>query len=222
MGRNDGPDEEKPAHTVNVNSFYIDKTEVTNAQYAEFVQTTGYQAPSSEEEQNWTPWVGDKPPAGQEQWPVSNVSAAEAKAYAKWLSNRDGVKYRLPTEEEWEYVARDGSSAKLYPWGDQWVDGYANIGSSLPKPVGSYKQGATSTGVLDLIGNVWEWTSSKAAYYPGSSSRADKNSQSMVVRGGSYQSKARGAEAITATSRYFVEPSDKHPLIGFRLVREAP
>lgn len=221
MGRDDGPAEEKPAHTVTVKPFYIDKTEVTNAQYAEFVQATKYAPPLDKEADYWKPWVGDKPPAGQEQWPVRNVSVADAETYARWLSSRDGVTYRLPTEEEWEYVARDGSSAKLYPWGNQWVNGYANIDSSLPKPVGSYKEGATRTGVLDLIGNVWEWTSSKASYYPGNGKKIPPDEQEFIVkRGGSYQSKVR--DPITATYRDWWPETDKHPTIGFRLVRESP
>ena len=221
MGRNDGPSLERPAHIVTVKPFYIDKTEVTNAQYAEFVQVTRYPAPSGEEAEWWKPWIGDKPPPGQEQWPVRNVSVVDAKTYANWLSRRDGVTYRLPTEEEWEYVARDGSSSKLYPWGNEWVDGYANIGSSLPKPVGSYKQGATSTGVLDLIGNVWEWTSSKLSSYQGARENILQDQEGQAVkRGGSYQSKVR--DRITATLRDWFTETDKHPTIGFRLVRESP
>jgi formylglycine-generating enzyme required for sulfatase activity/serine/threonine protein kinase len=221
MGRNDGPAQENPMHTVTVKPFYIDKTEVTNAQYAEFVQAMGYPAPPGKEAPYWKPWVGDKPPAGQEQWPVRNVSVADAETYAGWLSKRDGVTYRLPTEEEWEYVARDGSSSKLYPWGNQWVDGNGNLGSSLPKPVGSYKHGATSTGVLDLIGNVWEWTSSKASYYPGKNENIPREEQGQAVkRGGSYQSTVR--DGITATYRDWLPETHKHPTIGFRLVRESP
>jgi formylglycine-generating enzyme required for sulfatase activity len=223
MGRNDGPPEEAPAHSVTVKPFYIDKTEVTNAEYAEFVQATGYPAPSGEETTDWKPWIGDKPPAGQEQWPVRNVSVTEAETYARWLSKRDGVTYRLPREDEWEYVARDGDSAKLYPWGNQWTNGYANIDSSLPKPVGSYKQGATSTGVLDLIGNVWEWTSSKVSIYPGNNNKIPLDQQKqIVIRGGSFLSKARGDKAITATNRDWMKPTDKHPTLGFRLARESP
>jgi formylglycine-generating enzyme required for sulfatase activity len=232
MGRNGGPDNEAPAHAVTVKPFYIDKTEVTNAQYAEcvqasvcpvpsnedFMRASGQPAPSDQKTAYWEPWVGDKPPAGQEQWPVRNVSAADAEAYARWLSKRDGVKYRLPTEAEWEYVARDGASAKLYPWGNQWVNGDANIESDLPKPVGSYKQGATSTGVFDLIGNVWEWTSSKASFYDKKEIPQAEQGQ-VVKRGGSYKSKH---DEITATHRDWLPETIRNPTIGFRLVRESP
>jgi formylglycine-generating enzyme required for sulfatase activity len=218
IGRDDGPDNEKPAHSETVKPFNMDKTEVTNAQYAEFVQATKYPAPTNEqgEKPYWKPWAGDKPPAEQEQWPVRNVSAVDAETYARWLSNRDGKKYRLPTEQEWEYVARNGGSTKLYPWGDEWKDGYANIDSSLPKPVGSYKQSATSTGVLDMIGNVQEWTSSDASFYDERKIPAGEQGQ-RVIRGGSYRDKA-----ITATSRSWVDKTTRHPTLGFRLVREAP
>ena len=225
MGRDDGPDNEKPAHSETVKPFYIDKTEVTNAQYAEFVQAAS-PAPTNEEGEKpyWTPWVGDKPPAGQEQWPVRNVSELDAESYARWLSKRDGKKYRLPTEKEWEYAARNGGKAKLYPWGNEWKDGYANIDSSLPKPVGSFKQGATGTGVLDMIGNVQEWTSSNASIYSGNNQLTvpSDHQGDLVTRGGSYRDKAHGDSAITATYRSWVDKTTKHPLLGFRLVREGP
>lgn len=221
MGRDDGPPAESPAHPVTVKPFYIDRTEVTNAQYAEYLQATGYSAPSGKESPDWKPWVGDKPPAGQEQWPVRNVSATEAEAYARWLSKRDGVTYRLPTEEEWEYAARNGASVNLYPWGNNWVDGYANVNSPSPKPVGSYKQGKSGAGVLDMIGNVWEWTSSKASFYPGNDKTVAKDQQEFVVhRGGSYREKA--GDYTTATFRDWHARTFTNPAIGFRLVREAP
>lgn len=221
MGRDDGSPKEKPAHPYTVKPFDIDKTEVTNAQYAEFVQATGHRAPANQDGETayWKPWVGDKPPAGQEQWPVRNVSVLDAEAYAGWLSKRDGVKYRLPTEEEWEYVARDSGSPKLYPWGSTWVNGKANIESDSVKAVGSYPQGATGTGVLDLIGNVWEWTSSKASYYQGNSTPIPPDEQGQVViRGGSYRSKL--SNTITATYRAWLPETTLDPTIGFRLVRE--
>jgi formylglycine-generating enzyme required for sulfatase activity len=223
MGRDDGPAAESPAHAVTVKTFLIDKTEVTNAQYAEFLQATGYPPPSGKERPDWKPWVGDKPPAGQEQWPVRNVSASDAETYAKWLSKRDGVTYRLPTEAEWEYAARNGSSANLYPWGNKWTDGYANIDSELPKPVGSYQQGATSAGVLDMIGNVWEWTSTKASYYPGNTTKVPSDKQEfMVHRGGSYLERASDKDRTTATFRDWHARTFTNPAIGFRLVREIP
>jgi iron(II)-dependent oxidoreductase len=128
----------------------------------------------------------------------------------------------LPREDEWEFAARSGKNDYLYPWGQNWGDGLANIKSktSSPQPVGSYPKGASSQDVSDLIGNVWEWTSSKASMYPGHPqplTKAEENK--MVVRGGCYLNEISGDQSVTAASRRFFEPSDKKDYIGFRLVR---
>ena len=235
MGRNDvDPASEEhgneyPAHTVVVKQFQMDKTEVTNAEYAEFVKATGRPAPRDEtlgdkEAPYWKPWSGGKPPAGQERWPVRNISFADAEAFAAWRSQRDGVKYRLPTEEEWEYAARSGGAFRFYPWGDEWGDGRADVDAQLPQPVGSLAAGASREGALDLIGNVWEWTASEASIYAGNNELdVDKSEKGYkVIRGGSYQSKPSGSEAITAASRTWLPPTTKDPRLGFRLVRDAP
>ena len=104
-------------------------------------------------------WVGGAPPPGQENWPVRNVSQHDAEHFAEWLSRRDGVQYRLPTEAEWEYAARAGGKYRLYPWGDRWVDGGANVESDSPRDAGSRRDGADDSAPADMIGNVWEWTS---------------------------------------------------------------
>lgn len=200
-----------PTRVVRVKSFMIDKTEVTNAEYADFVAGAKYPAPSY--------WNNGKPPAGQEQWPVTNVSLADAKAFADWRSKGDGQKYRLPTEEEWEYAARNGSQNDIYPWGNEWLEGRANMDSNALKPVGTYPQGASRTGVLDLIGNVWEWTSTKAAAYPGNPSLSIPSGQ-VIIRGGAFIEPSKGPEAITATRRSWISPNDKQAAIGFRLVRD--
>lgn len=200
-----------PAHSVTVGSFWIDKTEVTNSEYAEFIAATKYAAPSY--------WKDGKPPSGQERFPVTYVSVADAKAFADWRSKRDGMKYRLPTEEEWEYVARNGQEGTLYPWGNDWVDGSANVGAVSLEGVGSRQSGASRQGVLDLIGNVWEWTSTRAAPYPGNS-RFEVAPGQVVFRGGAYLDQARGPDAITATRRSWLSPTEKQGMIGFRLVRE--
>jgi formylglycine-generating enzyme required for sulfatase activity len=185
---------------------------VSNAEYADFVSASRYQPPSY--------WRNGKPPAGQERWPVTNVSLADAKAFAEWRGKRDGFKYRLPTEQEWEYAARNGSEATLYPWGNQWQDECANVDANSLKPVGSYPQGAASRwGVLDLIGNVWEWTSTTAAPYPGNTVLSIEKGQ-MIIRGGAYVENSRGPDAITSTRRSWVPPTAKEAPIGFRLVRD--
>ncbi len=219
MGRSDvslnNPDDvnQYPAHNVTVSSFYMDKTEVTNAQYAQFVRDTKHATPPH--------WVNGQPPAGQEQWPVTNVSYDDAQAFAAWRSQRDGVPYRLPTEDEWEYAARNRGTYKLYPWGEQWREGLANVGSDSLKPVGSYAQGAAGGGVLDLIGNAWEWTASKNSIYSGNSAADLADPNAIITRGGAYASKASGEGAITATRRKAAPPDTKHLSLGFRLVRPA-
>jgi formylglycine-generating enzyme required for sulfatase activity/serine/threonine protein kinase len=207
--------QEGPPHSVTVASFEMDKTEVTNAEYAEFVKETNHTPPSH--------WGGDKPLDEQEQLPVINVSLEDAKAFAAWRSKRDGVTYRLPTEEEWEYAARGGELGNLYPWGNSWVSGRTatkDAGLSSVKAVGSYPEGKARWGHLDMIGNVWEWTSSKAAYYPGSKLTVEPTDRdSAVIRGGSLASDPVGSRPISATFRDWIAPTTKNKFLGFRLVR---
>ena len=204
-----------PAHPVTVKPFMMQKTELTNAAYLEFVRATNHRAPAD--------WANGEPPAGQETSPVRNVSYEDAAAFAKWRSEKDKVAYRLPTEEEWEYAARSGTKYKLYPWGDGWVDGRANVDASNTKMVGSYPQGANQWGVVDLIGNVSEWTSSQASLYPGNNRlrMADGDPGGNIQRGGSYLSKPRGERAINALRRAWSPPSTPYPNCGFRLVRDS-
>jgi formylglycine-generating enzyme required for sulfatase activity/serine/threonine protein kinase len=224
MGRNDvsTPDAftQYPAHEVVIKPFLIDRTEVTNAEYAVFVRETHYRAPDH--------WKGDTPPAKEEMLPVANVSFQDAQAFAKWRSKRDGVTYRLPREEEWEFAAR-GSRSNLYPWGNEWADDRVNLQGNGPRPVGSYPQGATdATGVLDMIGNVWEWTSSESSLYPGNDKRELDVKGWIVVRGGSYLSmadnavKKRGSKEFPATWRQWQKKDTRNPTLGFRLVRDLP
>lgn len=210
-----------PAHDASVGAFAIDRTEVTNAEYAEFVKATSHAPPSD--------WGGASPPAGRERLPVSNVSYEDANAFAAWRSRRDGVKYRLPKEEEWEYAALGGGASQIpgaapqmYPWGTQWADGRANLAGAGPKPVGSFASGRTPQGLDDMIGNVWEWTASEAAMYKGNDRTAlsGEDRGKLVVRGGSYESKPDGDEPVTVTSRRWVAREFRSPVLGFRLVRD--
>jgi formylglycine-generating enzyme required for sulfatase activity/tRNA A-37 threonylcarbamoyl transferase component Bud32 len=225
MGSNTGDDQQRGRHSVTVASFYIDKNEVTNAEYAEFIKATGRPAPAIDESDPdtkgsyWKPWNGNDPPAGRERWPVCNVSAKDAEDFAQWLSNRDSVKYRLPTEEEWEFAARNGSRDTPFPWGDSWKEGFANLnGKSSPTAVGSFPRGATQAGVLDMIGNAWEWTSSKASYYDHRPVVTAPNGR--VRRGGSFAEKIK-TDFQNATDRGWLgDEYFKFPSIGFRLARD--
>jgi formylglycine-generating enzyme required for sulfatase activity len=203
-----------PAHNVTVKPFAIDRTEVTNAEYDEFVKETGQKPPAN--------WDGNRPKAGEEQMPVTDVSYDDAVAFATWRSRRDGVLYRLPTEDEWEYAARGGGDpTRLYPWGSKWEDGRANLGTDSLRPVGSFPQGNTPQGVADMIGNVWEWTASKVSMYEGNSKTkldpADRGK--IIVRGGAYASRPDGDEPITVTSRRWLPHDTRDTRVGFRLVR---
>src|SRR5712691_6389913 len=215
MGRNDGPFQERPEHTITVQTFYMDRTEVTNEEYAQFVRDIHYEPPSH--------WLRGKPLPLQEKWPVGNVSPRDAEAFAKWRSQRDGVTYRLPTEEEWEYATRNGGQYKLYPWGDRWEDKRAVVKEADAKPVGTFPDGANRWGVVDLIGNVWEWTSSKASLYPGNSKEIPAATRDWVVtRGGSYRSDPNDRQILlSATYRDWFDPTSRQPNYGFRLVRSA-
>jgi len=205
-----------PERSVQVKTFFMDKTEVTNAEYADFVRDTKRPPPSN--------WSNGKPPTGQEKWPVTMVSYLDATAFADWRSNRDGVRYRLPKEDEWEYAARNGPQDTFYPWGNDWLPEHANVDQGeggSPKPVGSYPKGASQLGgILDLIGNVWEWTNSEAVIYPGNTKLPPIPRGQFVVRGGAYLEKGSGPDAITATRRYWFEPSKQDKWLGFRLVRD--
>lgn len=216
MGRNVEP-YEYGEHQVQIASFLISKTEITNAQYLEFVTAKGYVAPKH--------WVNGQPIKGTEQQPVSFVNFDDAIAFTKWRSQVEGGTYRLPTEQEWEYVGRNGSKQNLYPWGDDWIEGNAVMGRSDSEPanVGSKPQGANIWGVLDLIGNVYEWTSSEYYRYPGSESKVQevgKNKGKLAVRGGSADEESAKLK-ITSTYRAFIDRDVKNKVLGFRIVKEA-
>ncbi len=185
LGRNEGDEYERPAHLVTVKPFFIDRTEVTNEQYQKFIDGTGYPAPPS--------WPGRHFPAGQEQFPVTDVTWEDAMAYAEWAGKR------LPTEEEWEFAAR-GTDGRIYPWGNSPQSGLANIADSKGQkrsfaPVGQYPQGASPFGVFDLSGNVWEWTASDLKPYPGGYLPELVYPNLKVIRGGSYLSTPQQATA---------------------------
>ncbi|HVF21471.1 MAG TPA: bifunctional serine/threonine-protein kinase/formylglycine-generating enzyme family protein [Pyrinomonadaceae bacterium] len=216
MGRRKGPPQETPEHPVSVSSFQMDRTEVTNAEYADFIRETNRAAPSH--------WAGTRPSFGQENWPVVNVSYDDANAFAHWRSKRDRVTYRLPTEEEWEYAARNGDRGDLYPWGVDWKENAAVLKEATPAPVGSRPEGKNRWGVVDLVGNVWEWTSSKTSVYPGNDTVIPSSVQDWImIRGGCYVSDPGKSDApVTACMRDFVPASTKNTLLGFRLVRSGP
>jgi len=213
MGRDDGRDNEKPANNVNVQPFKMDKTEVTNAEYYEFTKSSGYKPVPAH-------WVNDKPITGEEKMPVRFVNMDDIKAFAEWRSKRDSVTYRLPTEAEWEFAARNGAKANLFPWGDKFDDKCAvtDKDNTEPDAVGTASC-ANDWGVMDLVGNVYEWTGSKASLYPGSKGTMRETSEPRyMIRGGGALTKSTGDFAITSTFRADVEASKRDKELGFRLV----
>jgi iron(II)-dependent oxidoreductase len=171
IGRDDGPVNARPAHPVAVDSFLIDAHEVTVKEFAAFARETGAPVP-------WT----TRPDS---LLPVTGALWTEA---AQYCAVRHPPGGRLPTEEEWEAAAR-GSASFAYPWGNNWDPVAANtVGSarSGPARVGSFPRGATPTGIHDLIGNVWEWTSSLMAPYPGGSAAQARGDSLYVIRGGAF------------------------------------
>ncbi len=136
---------------IELKDFYIDKTEVTNKQFKQFVDASGYKPTDS---QNFLRhWKNGTYPKGQENYPVVFVDYWDAMAYAKW-AGKD-----LPTEQEWQYAAQ-GKEGWLFPWGDTYDSTKANIGTNQAKPVGSFLAGASPFGLLDMAGNVAEMTAS--------------------------------------------------------------
>ena len=220
MGRNDGSDIEKPEHKVTVGDFWIDKTEVTNEEWYQFVKDTDYKIKPVD-------WVGEekKPVEGKEKHPVRFVNLEDIDNFIKWRSKRDNYTYRLPTEAEWEYVARNGDENTLYPWGDEYKKDCAVVGKSTatPEKVGSIACGASKKwGVVDLVGNVFEWTSSEAKEYPGSNKKLINKTAGdtlYMLRGGSAFRDATGKVAETSTFRAAVPSKTRDNRVGFRLIR---
>jgi formylglycine-generating enzyme required for sulfatase activity len=146
--------DEQPQHTLYLPDYYLAKTPVTNAQYAAFVQATSHRQPKN--------WRARKPPQTMMDHPVTRVSWHDAVAYCEWLSEVTSRPYRLPTEAEWEKGAR-GIDGLVYPWGDWWDAKRCNNKKGNKRrttPVGAFPEGASPYGLLDMAGNVWEWTES--------------------------------------------------------------
>lgn len=165
---------EKPEHKVFLDDFYIDKTEVTNKQYKEFIDATGHRTPPD--------WTGGAYQEKLADNPVVFVNWFDAEAYCKWRNKR------LPTEAEWEKAAR-GTDGRVFPWGNEFdikkVNTMGEFGGTTP--VGFFPDGKSPYGLLDMAGNVQEWTSDWYKPYQNNDfNDPDYGEKFKVVRGGGW------------------------------------
>jgi formylglycine-generating enzyme required for sulfatase activity len=212
MGNDAGWAAQKPAHEVSLGAFWIDETEVTNRMYALCVQAGACLQPQNVSSYNREGYYLDTQYA---EYPVVYVSWQDANTYCAWAGRV------LPSEAQWEKAAR-GSDGRLYPWGGQAPseDLLNNFDVSFLEDtvqVGSYPQGASPYGALDMAGNAWEWTADWFDAYPGGDPAASEGygHTYRVLRGGSY------VDAADATTRYGNSPELRNYDIGFRCVLSA-
>jgi sulfatase modifying factor 1 len=243
MGSDSGRSDERPLHQVYLDSFELDRYEITNAQYQHFLQAAGRQSPPY--------WQGIAFPIGQADYPVVGASWDEADAYCAWRGKR------LPTEAEWEKACR-GDDGRLYPWGDVWDAGRANVDVSVPasqadpsiweatwqllrvtpvnpagpglRPIGSTPNGASPYGVMDMVGNAAEWV---ADWYNWSdySDLPSRNPRGMgppwnhSLRGSAWRDPTGNASWTRSMSRCSARNSShetQDPRVGFRCARSLP
>jgi formylglycine-generating enzyme required for sulfatase activity len=213
------PWEDKPAfkhsHEMTVPSFYMDRTPVTCAEFKRFLDASRYWP---KDDHNFLrSWSGRNFPAGWDKKPVTWISIEDARAYAKWAGKR------LPHEWEWQYAAQ-GSDGRLYPWGnekdDTRVPPFEQTRDQRPATdVDAYPQGASPFDLLDMVGNVWQWTDE---YW-------DEHNRFAVVRGGSYYRPASSvyyfpqARQLNQHGQYWLLApcTDRSATIGFRCVVDA-
>jgi ribose/xylose/arabinose/galactoside ABC-type transport system permease subunit/formylglycine-generating enzyme required for sulfatase activity len=210
MGSDTGAEDEAPAHEVDLPAFEIDKFEVANADFAQFVEATGYQT-DAEKEGRSKDWRNAA--QGKDNHPAVFVSWNDAVAYCEWLGKR------LPTEAEWEKAAR-GTDGRMYPWGNGWDPSKANVkdtGLRGTAAVGSFGAGASPYGVEDMAGNVWEWTADWYEAYPGSDYHSDYFGQRFrVLRGGAW---FETADFVLTTVRNANSETAANDDLGFRCAR---
>jgi len=215
MGDKDCEYDEKRKGNVEINrkgqhrvlipyEYYIDITPVTNNQYKDFVDATGYASQGSWEKAFKT---------GKEDLPVVNLTWNDASAYAEWAGKR------LPTEAEWEKASR-GGDGRIWPWGNIWDENKLNSKEKGPghkTAVSTYDKGASLYGVLDTVGNVWEWTADWYLPYPYEGPYTKKEGDTKVIRGGSYKD---GKDKCQCSSRMGGYPENKSSFRGFRCAKD--
>jgi formylglycine-generating enzyme required for sulfatase activity len=217
------PASELPQHEVDLAVYRIGKFPVTIAQYAEFVKQTKHPAPKK------VGWFGPTPPKNKLDHPVVGTSWYDALAYCQWLEEQTGRAYRLPSEAEWEKAAR-GTDGRIFPWGDEWDAKRCNCANSETTPVAAFPAGQSPYGCYDMLGNVWEWTStlwgqdwqeSEFGYpYRRDDGREDLTVEATVYRlfrGGDFDDELT---LLRCAARSWYAPDNVHKARGFRVVLE--
>ncbi len=250
MGANDGTPHEAPVHPVTVKAFWMDKREVTVAEFARFVRATGYKTEAEKfgwsgmfdvrargwakaDGANWQHPDGPLSQARPDE-PVTQVSWNDAVAYAKWAGKR------LPTEAEWEYAARGGLAGKTYAWGDAkrprgrpvanwWQGDFPQKNTGEDGYVGRAPAGRfppNGYGLYDMSANVWEWCADwyDASYYaksPRANPRGPANGQERVLRSGSWLCADNFCTNYRVAGRSHATPDSGLNNLGFRCARDA-
>ena len=182
---------------VELPRFLIARYPVTNDEYLRFVKATGHRSPKT--------WTAEGFRPGQDRHPVVSVSWEDAVTYAQWAG------LRLPSEAEWEKAAR-GTDGRQYPWGNEFIPENCNTSEAKTdgtRPVDAHPGGASPYGVMDMAGNVWEWTST--GY--------DETGQWQVLKGGSWDFK--GILDARCAQRVYFRPAFRNGAVGFRCARDA-
>ncbi len=212
MGNDAGWAAQKPEHEVDLEAYWIDETEITNQMYGRCVQAGGCAAPS-----DVSSYTRDQyyPQAAFADYPVVHVSWADADRYCRWAGRS------LPSEAQWEKAAR-GTDRRLYPWGNsapgkELLNNFDVSFLEDTVEVGSYPEGVSPYGALDMAGNVWEWTADWFIPYPGGDPAASESYGQVyrLMRGGSF------VDAADATTRYANDPTLRLYDYGFRCVLAA-
>lgn len=214
--------DETPQQKVFLKNFYIDRYEVTNQRYKFYIDDVGGVSPPH--------WNNKNYPEGQDNFPVTHVTWYDATNFCQWAGKQ------LPTEKQWEKATR-GSEGNEYPWGNEFDPGKANLpdkpgSKKTAVAVGSFPQGATATGIHDLVGNTWEWVADDYTAYKGNTYKSEYYDSGLkVLRGASARDIGHfPGELYTSALRQFARsgyrqfnyPDEAAPDVGFRCVSENP
>ena len=199
--------DDRPVRSIVLDPFYIDKHEVTNAQFSEFLRDTGGAPPYY--------WPQGKPESAKQQHPVVNITWQDANAYCQWGGKR------LPTEAEWERAARGLREGLKYPWGEDEPTKELAHYDDMDGPGAVCQFPENTFGLCDMSGNVWEWCADwyEKDYYarsPEENPTGPEKGIYRVLRGGSW---ADAPKYLTTAYRSYARPDEQSPTIGFRCAK---